>query len=157
VALESKQLLIIHGGHVGGRTHRLVQAVQLGVLASKEPIEIRTLPALEAGAEDLLWAGGLLIGTPEHFGYMSGAVKDFMDRTFYPVEGKVDGLPYAVFVSASNDGSGAVSSIDRIALGYKWKKIAEPIIVKGEITSAALQQCGELGQTMAAGMALGIF
>jgi multimeric flavodoxin WrbA len=157
VAVEPKHLLIIHGGHSGGRTHRLVQAVQLGVLATEEAIELRTLPALEAGAEDLLWAHALLIGTPEHFGYMAGAVKDFMDRTFYPVEGKVDALPYAVFVSASNDGTGAVNSIERIALGYKWKKAAEPVIVRGEITEPALQRCGELGQTMAAGLSLGIF
>jgi multimeric flavodoxin WrbA len=151
------RLLIIYGGHAGGRTERLLKAVQSGVTASGEPIEMRSLPALQAGADDLLWANGLLIGTPEHFGYMSGAVKDFMDRTFYPVEGKVEGLPYAVFVSAGNDGTGAVASIERIALGYKWKKVAEPVIVKGEPTEADLQRCEELGQTMAAGLALGIF
>jgi multimeric flavodoxin WrbA len=146
-------LLIIHGGHAGGRTHRLIEAVRDGVLAAGEDIELRTLPALQANIDDLLWANGLLIGTPEHFGYMSGAIKDFMDRTFYPA----DGLPYAVFVSAGNDGTGAVSSIDRIALGYKWKKVAEPVIVRGEVTDADLQRCIELGQTMAAGLALGIF
>ena len=149
-------LLIVHGGHAGGRTHRLVAAVELGVKSSEEDIELRTLSALSAGVDDLLWADGLLIGTPEHFGYMAGAIKDFMDRTFYPVEGKVDGLPYAVFVSAGNDGAGAVSSIERIAIGYKWKKIAEPVIVRGEITDADLQRCNELGQVMAAGLALGI-
>ena len=153
----TKHLLIVHGGHAGGRTHRLVQAVQLGVLATEEAIDVRTRPALEACVDDLLWAHGLLIGTPEHFGYMSGAVKDFMDRTFYPAEGKVDGLPYAVFVSASNDGTGAVASIERIALGYKWKKVADAVIVRGEITDEALQRCGELGQMFAAGMSLGIF
>lgn len=152
-----QRLLLIHGGHAGGRTHQLVDAVRTGVLEAAEAIELRTLPALEAGIDDLLWANGLLIGTPEHFGYMSGAVKDFMDRTFYPSEGKVDGLPYAVFVSAGNDGTGAVSSIERIALGYKWKRIAEPVIVKGAVTDADLQRCTELGQTMAAGLALGIF
>lgn len=150
-------LLLIHGGHAGGRTHQLVEAVRAGVLATEENIELRTLPALQAGIDDLLWANGLLIGTPEHFGYMAGAIKDFMDRTFYPVEGKVDGLPYAVFVSAGNDGTGAVNAIDRIALGYKWKKVAEPLIIKGEVTAADLQHCSELGQTMAAGLALGIF
>lgn len=152
-----RHLLIIHGGHAGGRTHRLVQAVQLGVLATEEAIDVRTRPALEASIDDMLWAHGLLIGTPEHFGYMSGAVKDFMDRTFYPAEGKVDGLPYAIFVSASNDGTGAVASIERIALGYKWKKVADAVIVRGEITDADLQRCGELGQTFAAGLSLGIF
>jgi NAD(P)H-dependent FMN reductase len=153
---EAKRLLIVYGGHAGGRTLRLVHAVQLGVIA-EEAIEVRTLPALEAGVDDLLWAQGLLIGTPEHFGYMSGAVKDFMDRTFYPVEGKVEGLPYAVFVSAGNDGMGAVASIERIAIGYKWKKISEPVIVRGDITDTDLHRCGELGQTMAAGLSLGIF
>lgn len=135
----------------------MVDAVRAGVVAAQEPVDVRTLPALEAGIDDLLWAQGLLIGTPEHFGYMSGAVKDFMDRTFYPVEGKVAGLPYAVFVSAGNDGTGAVTSIDRIALGYKWKRVAEPVIVKGDPTNAALALCRELGETMAAGLSLGIF
>lgn len=150
-------LLMIHGGHAGGKTQRLVAAVEQGVLAADESIELRVLPALEAGIDDLLWANALLIGTPEHFGYMSGAVKDFMDRTFYPAEGKVDGLPYAIFVSAGNDGRGAVAAIDRIALGYKWKKVAEPVIVVGDPTDADLQRCVELGQTMAAGLGLGIF
>lgn len=148
---------MIHGGHAGGKTQRLVAAVEQGVLAADESIELRVLPALEAGIDDLLWANALLIGTPEHFGYMSGAVKDFMDRTFYPAEGKVDGLPYAIFVSAGNDGRGAVAAIDRIALGYKWKKVAEPVIVVGDPTDADLQRCAELGQTMAAGLGLGIF
>jgi hypothetical protein len=88
---------------------------------------------------------------------MSGAIKDFFDRTFYPAEGKVDGLPYAIYVSAGNDGTGAVSSIERIAIGYKWKRIAEPLIVRGVPTTAALVQCRELGQTMAAGLSAGIY
>lgn len=150
-------VLIIHGGHAGGRTYELVEAVQQGVRAVDEPVELRTLPALEAGIDDLLWAHGLLIGTPEHFGYMSGAVKDFMDRTFYPAEGKVDGLPYAIFVSAGNDGTGAVSSIERIAAGYKWKKVAEPVIARGAVTDEDRERCMELGQTMAAGLAFGVF
>lgn len=153
----SSRILLIHGGHAGGRTLQMVDAVSAGIRMSGEPVELRTRPALDADADDLLWAQALLIGTPEHFGYMSGAVKDFMDRTFYPVEGKVEALPYALFVSAGNDGTGAVASIERIALGYKWKKVAEPVIVKGEVDEAARQRCMELGQTLASGLALGIF
>ncbi len=88
---------------------------------------------------------------------MSGAVKDFMDRTFYPAEGKVDGLPYALFVSAGNDGTGTVRAIERIATGYRWKAIADPVIVVGEPDAPALARCRELGQTLAAGLALGLF
>lgn len=149
-------LLLVYAGHVGGRTHAMVEAVKRGVSEAGEDIELRALPALDAGVEELLWAHGLLIGTPEHFGYMAGAIKDFFDRTFYPVQSRVDGLPYAVFVSAGNDGTGAVSSIERIALGYRWKQCAEPLIVKGDLTEADLQRCCELGQTLAAGLALGV-
>jgi len=152
-----KHLLLIYGGHPGGRVAALTEAVCGGIEACDEDVELRCLPALTAGSDDLLWAQGLLIGTPEHFGYMSGAVKDFMDRTFYPVEGKVDGLPYAVYVSAGNDGTGAVTSIERIALGYKWKRVAEPLIVRGAPSDAALAQCREFGATMAAGLGSGIF
>lgn len=154
---SGSRILLIYGGHRGGRTEQLVEAVKTGVIASGESHELRCLSALTAGVDELLWAQGLLIGTPEHFGYMSGAVKDFMDRTFYPVENRVDGLPYAVFISAGNDGTGAANAIARIALGYKWREIAPPLIVKGDVTVTARQQCMELGQTMAAGLALGIF
>jgi multimeric flavodoxin WrbA len=152
-----KRLLLIYGGHEGGRVVALTNAVREGIELLGTGIELRAVPALNAGVADLLWANGLLIGTPEHFGYMSGAVKDFFDRTYYPVEGKVDGLPYAIFVSAGNDGTGAVSSIERIAVGYKWKQIAAPLIVRGAPTPEALEQCRELGQTMAAGLDAEIF
>lgn len=152
-----KHLLLIYGGHPGGRTAAMVDAVVQGIEAAGAELERRVKPALEAQTADLLWANALIIGTPEHFGYMSGAVKDFMDRTFYPVEGQVDGLPYALFVSAGNDGTGAVSSIERIALGYKWKRVAEPLIARGELTRRDLESCRELGQTLAAGLELGIF
>lgn len=151
------RILLIYGGHAGGRTAAMVQAVREGIEQAQEQLECRALPALEAGAQDLLWAQGLLIGTPEHFGYMSGAIKDFMDRTYYAVEGKVEGLPYALFVSAGTDGSGAVSSIERIALGYKWKCVAAPLIARGELAAGDLERCHELGQTFAAGLALGVF
>jgi multimeric flavodoxin WrbA len=157
LSADPKHILLIYGGHAGGRTHAMTAAVRQGIETSGEIIELRSLPALNAGVDDLLWAHGLLIGTPEHFGYMSGAVKDFMDRTFYPVADKVDGLPYAVFISAGNDGTGAVTAIDRIALGYRWKKISEPLIVVGALTDADLQRCSDLGHAMAAGLALGIF
>lgn len=152
-----KNILLIYGGHEGGRIELMTRHVTAGIQEFADEIDLRVRPALEAGIDDLLWANGLLIGTPEHFGYMSGAVKDFLDRTFYPAEGKVEGLPYGLYVSAGNDGTGAVNSIERIALGYKWKRIAEPLIIRGAPTPEGLQQCTELGQTLAAGLSSGIF
>jgi multimeric flavodoxin WrbA len=151
------RILLIHGGHAGGRTERLVAAVAAGVREADDAVELAVRPALEAGLEDLLACRGLLIGTPEHFGYMSGAVKDFFDRTFYPAEGKTEGLPYGLFVSAGNDGTGTVRAVERIVTGYRWKAIADPVIVVGAPDEAHLARCRELGQTMAAGLSAGIF
>jgi multimeric flavodoxin WrbA len=150
-------VLTVFGGHAGGRTHAMVDAALQGMSDSGAELSLRPLPALQAGVEDLLWAHGLLLATPEHFGYMAGALKHFFDRTYYPVEGRVVGLPYALLVSAGNDGSGAVCSVERIALGYRWKKVAEPIIARGELTPPLLQSCHELGQLLATGVAMGIF
>jgi multimeric flavodoxin WrbA len=152
-----KHLLIVYGGHAGGRVAAMTAAVMEGINELGLAIDLRSLPALQAGTEDLLWAHGLLIGTPEHFGYMAGAVKDFLDRTFYPCEGKTVALPYALYVSAGNDGTGAASSVERIAHGYQWKRIAQPLIARGNLDAAVLAQCRELGQTLAAGLEADIF
>jgi multimeric flavodoxin WrbA len=115
------------------------------------------LKAFDASLADLLDCHGVLFGTPENFGYMSGAIKDFFDRTFYPAQEHALNLPYALFISAGNDGSGAVRQIDRILIGYPMRKIADPIICRGTVTPEHLEQCEELGLTCAAGLALGIF
>lgn len=119
--------------------------------------ETRLVSAFDAGLEDLLRSDAIIIGTPENFGYMSGAIKDFFDRTFYPAQEYELNLPYALFISAGNDGSGAVREIDRILLGYPMKKVAEPVIVKGEVADADLEDCEELGLNLAAGLAFGIY
>lgn len=150
-----KHLLIVYHSQTGN-THAMAEAVQRGACRVEE-VEIRARRALAADLADLLWANGLLLGTPENFGYMSGALKDFLERTFYPAQGKVTGLPYAVFISAGNDGSGAVASIERIARGYPWKKICDPVIARGDIDADVLAHCEELGETVAAGLAWGIF
>jgi multimeric flavodoxin WrbA len=151
------QILLVHGGHPGGRTERLKLAVAAGIRAVDGAVTLMERPALQCSAEELLACQGLLLGTPEHFGYMSGALKDFFDRTYYPAEGKTQGLPYALFVSAGTDGTGTVRAVERIAIGYGWRAIATPLIVVGEPTEALLQSAHDLGATMAAGLTGGIF
>jgi len=120
-----------------------------------EAVETRMLKANDAGPEDLLWADVMAIGTPENFGYMSGMIKDFLERTFYEVEGKLNPLPYALFICAGDDGSGAVRSIERIANGYPFKKVQEPIVCKGDV-EASKAKCKDLGLMLAAGIEMGI-
>ena len=151
-----KHLLLVYHSQ-SGRTARLATAVAQGAAALAEDVQLRVLQAPQAGLEDLLWADGLLLGTPENFGYLSGLMKDFLDRTYYPAEGKTIGLPWAMFVSAGNDGSGAVRALERIARGYQWKLATEAVIVQGEVNAEGLSRCSDLGQTLAAGLALGLY
>lgn len=153
--MNRKRLLILYHSQ-SGNTERLARAVLSG--AQQEPeVDVKILRAFDAGLQDLLEADALLVGTPENFGYMSGAVKDFFDRTFYPAQEYTLNLPYALFVSAGNDGSGAVREIDRILLGYPMKKVAEPVVVQGEVSTDELSRCEELGLNIAAGLAFGIY
>jgi multimeric flavodoxin WrbA len=151
----ARHLLIVYHSQTG-HTRTMARAVSRGARRVPE-VETRVRMALRAGLDDLLWAHGLLLGTPENFGYMSGALKNFLDRTYYPAQGLVEGLPYAVFISAGNDGAGALTSIERIARGYPLKSVCDPIIARGELTPEILQACEELGETMATGVAWGIF
>ncbi|MGK2915160.1 MAG: flavodoxin family protein [Porticoccaceae bacterium] len=138
------------------KTDQLAAAAYRGANREVE-VETRVKTAFAADLDDLLWADGLLFGTPENFGYMSGALKDFFDRTFYPAEPHQLNLPYALFISAGNDGSGAVTAIERIALGYPLRKVAEPVIAKGELSPQHLRAVEELGLALAAGLAMGIY
>ena len=152
-----KHLLIVYHtmtGHTGTMAEAAYQGATDPLI---EEVEVRLKKAADAGPDDLLWAHGLLLGTPENFGYMSGAMKDFLDRTFYPVEGKLQPLPYAMFISAGNDGRGALSAIRRIANGYPFTEVQEPIIARGELEESHLEACRELGMTLAAGLEAGIY
>jgi multimeric flavodoxin WrbA len=107
----------------------------------------------EATLTDLLTCDGLAIGSPEYFGYMSGMVKDFFDRTYAAARGRKEVVkkPYVLFVSAGNDGTGAISSIERICLGYPFKKVYDPVLSRGGVDEAVLMKCEELGRTIAEG------
>jgi multimeric flavodoxin WrbA len=149
------RLLVVYHSQ-GGQTARLADAVLRGAQAETS-VETICKRAFDTTIDDLLGCQGLIIGTPENFGYMSGAIKDFFDRTYYPAEGKTVGLPYALFISAGNDGSGAVREIGRIATGYGWKLVAEPVIVQKIVDEQILQACAALGESLATGIGLGIF
>lgn len=150
-----KRLLIVFHSQ-SGNTARLAEAVEAGAIEAGD-VEVRCQRAFDTTTADLLAADGLLIGTPENFGTMSGAVKDLFDRTFYPLEGKMVGRPYAVFISAGNDGRGAMAQIERIATGYGWKQVLPGHIARGTPTAGDLAACRELGATLAAGLAIGVF
>jgi multimeric flavodoxin WrbA len=156
-----KTLLIVY--HTGGvKTAQMAEALERGArnalreAEAENEVRVVVKRCAEAGPDDVLGADALALGTPENFGYMSGMMKDFLERVFYPCEGKVEGRPWALFVSAGQDGSGAISSVERIVTGLRLKKVREPILALREVTPAILAQCEELGATLAAGIAAGV-
>lgn len=150
----SKHLLIIHHSQTGA-TKKMTDAVISG--ANKTNINIRSLSALKATSKDMLWADAVIFGTPENFGYMSGAMKFFFDTIYYECIEKIDGLPYAIYIKAGNDGLGARNSIEKILSGLSLKKIHNPIIIAGPLTSESLIQCEDLGHLVAMGVIESIF
>ena len=150
-----KHLLILYHTQ-SGNTGQLVQAALRGAQTETD-VDTRLIMAKDGDLEDLLWSDAIIFGTPENFGYMSGALKDFYDRTFSPAEPYQLNRPYALLISAGNDGTGAVRECDRILKGYPMKKAAEPYIARKEITQEHLDKAFELGQMMATGLAMGIF
>lgn len=154
--MQRKRLLIVYHSKTG-KNGLMAQAVNTGATHPDIDVDVRFLIAAEAGVADLLWADAIIFGTPENFGYMSGALKDFFDRTFYEVEGQVDGKPYAMFVGAGNDGTGALTAIRRICNGYNFREVQEPVLVVGDLQAAQLEQCEALGMAIAAGTEAGVF
>lgn len=152
----SKHLLIIYHSKTG-KNGKMAEAVCRGANHPDVDIDYRFKTAANSDMHDLLWADGIIFGTPENFGYMSGAMKDFFDRTFYEVEGQVEGKAYCMFVGAGNDGSGALTSIRRICNGYNFREVQKPVLVVGDISDGDLERCEELGLAMAAGLEAGIF
>ncbi len=154
---EAKHLLIVYHSQ-SGTTSKMAEAVIKGAKHPDiEGVEVRVRDALEALPDDVLWADGFILGTPENFGYMSGAMKYFLDRVYYACEDKVGGIPYGLFVRAGNDGTGAISSITRILTGLSVKQVQEPVLIVGDFDDSRLTECEELGMTLAAGLESGIF
>ena len=150
-------LLILYHSQTGN-TQKMAEAVMRGAMEI-EHARVVIKKALDATYEDLTGCDGIVIGSPEYFGYMAGAIKDFFDRTYekarndQPIRKK----PFAIFISAGNDGQGALTHIERICKGYQFKKAHQPVISKGPVMREILRECEELGRIMAAGCEAGIF
>ena len=153
---DSKHLLIV-AHNPSPNTQRLAEAALRGAShADIDGVEAKHIPPLAAIPEDVLWADAIILGTTENFGYMSGALKDFFDRIYYPCLENTEAMPYAAYIRAGLDGTGTKIAIDKITTGLRWKAVQESIILHGEYDDAFEQQCEELGMLMAASLEAGI-
>jgi multimeric flavodoxin WrbA len=162
-----KTLLIVFHSMTGG-TRQMAVAAARGA-ATESDVRVRLRQAAEVGADDLLESDGFLFATPENLAAMAGMMKHFFDRTYYAVLDRIVGRPYATLVCAGSDGRNAARQIARIATGWQLKAVAAPLIVctHAETPEAILSpkligaddlgRCEEIGATIAAGLAFGIY
>lgn len=129
----------------------------------------RLLRACDVEPRDILGAAAYLFVGPENLASMSGEMKEMFDRCYYPVLGRVEGRAYATLIAAGSDGDGAQRQIDRIATGWRLRRVAEPVILNFDaqtpeailaekrVSAARLAQCRDVGRALAEGLALGMF
>jgi hypothetical protein len=153
--MRMKSLLIVYHSQ-SGTCAGLARAAWRGARVETE-IEVCVMRAWDAGTQDLARATGLLLVMAENSGALCGTMKDFLDRTFYPAIARGLVLPYALLISAGNDGRGAQRQAERILSGYPFPQAAEPLILRGTLSTAHQEASAQLGQAFASGLAMGIF
>ncbi len=137
--------------------------------AARNEADVVLKAAGQAGPKDLLDADGYIFCAPENLAAISGVMKDFFDRSYYPVLGRIEGRPYAQMICAGSDGENAARQTDRIATGWRLKEVQPPLIIcthaqtpeailaEKTIPADQLEACSELGLAMAAGLQMGVF
>ncbi|MGN6678419.1 MAG: flavodoxin family protein [Streptosporangiaceae bacterium] len=118
-----------------------------------DDVEVVVVPALTAGAADVLSADGYVLGTPANIGYMSGALKHFFDGIYYPCLEATKRRPYGLYVHGASDTAGAVRAVESIAGGLAWQRVRPPVCVVGQLGKADMEACWELGAVAAAELA----
>jgi len=155
--MNSKHLLVVCNTP-SDNTMALANAALKGAHhVSIENTRVTLKTPLEATSEDVLRADGMLLGTTENFGYMSGLMKDFFERIYYPCLEQTQGKPYALYIRAGNDGQGTKLAVEKIITGLRWKAVQPALILQGDFKAQFVEQVTELGNLMAAGIDNDIF
>ena len=153
-----KQRVLVLSHCPSENTAVLRDAAVGGIISLKlETIEVVSKSPLEAESGDVEACDGIIVGTTENFGYMAGLTKDFFERIYYPCLESKQGLPFALYVRAGEDGRGTQASIEKITTGLRWKLIGEPLILRGPYEPEFSDQVAELAMTMAAGLDAAVF
>ena len=162
-----KTLLIVFHSRTGGTRQ---MACTAAAAAQAEPdVRVRLLTAGDTQPADVLGADGYIFAAPENLAALSGVMKDFFDRAYYPVLDRINGRPYGILVCAGSDGANAIRQMERIITGWRLRSVADPVIVlthaqtpqsilaPKRIAADDLARCATMGATLAAGMAAGVF
>ena len=142
----AKILVVYHS--LGGQTRQMAEAVATGARrVAGTDVAVKT--GLEATIDDLLACDGIALGSPDYFSYIAGGLKDFLDRTYYPSQGKVAGKPAVTFASAGGPPTVVLGLLDQAVKWFKLEKVAESVGVSGKVSPATLAECEDLGRKLA--------
>jgi len=155
--MANKNLLIV--AHAPSpNTKALLDAVLRGAGdPAIEGVDATAKSPFDTGPEDVLAANAIILGTTENLGYMSGALKDFFDRCYYPCLEQKQGTAYGLYIRAGLDGTGTRRAVETIVTGLRWRAICEPVLCKGEWQESFAEEVRELGMLMAGGLDAGVF
>jgi len=134
-----------------GNTEKMAAALAEGAQAAGSRVVMKR--GLEATPDDLLACDGVALGSPDYFSYMAGGMKDFFDRSYYPVQGKVTGKPCVIFGSAGGPPSKVIACLVSMARSFKFNQVAEPVGAGGTPSPEVLTECRALGETLARAVA----
>ncbi|MDR9394692.1 MAG: flavodoxin family protein [Roseovarius sp.] len=159
------ELLIVYHSKTGGSR----QMAEAAARAAESETATRLTAARDAGPDDLLGADGYVFCAPENLAAIAGVMKDFFDRCYYPVLGRIEGRPYAQMICAGSDGQNAARQTARIAQGWRLREVQPALIVcthaqtpdrilaPKTIPEDDLALCRDLGAGLGAGLAMGAF
>lgn len=166
-----KQLLIIWHSRTGAAEAmaKAAFAAAQDLAEGDDACTVRLMRAGEAGPDDVIRADGYLFAAPENLAALTGEMKEFFDRCYYPVLGRIEGRPYALMIAAGSDGTSAARQAARICKGWRLREVQPPLIINTDaqtpeeilapkvLDKADLAKCRELGAGMAAGIGSGIW
>ena len=118
--MKKKSVLFIHNSP-SENTKKLSTLVENKIDTITSDVNLKTLNMIEANTSSFEEIDGLIIGTTENFGYMSGLTKDFFDRCYDGLKDKTEGLPIIYYVRAGLDGEGCKVALNKILIGLRWK------------------------------------
>lgn len=154
--MDTKTLLIVANTPSANTKHLAEQVVAGASTTEVEHVHVLFRTPLETSPNDVIDCDAIILGTTENLGYMSGALKDFFDRIYYPCLEIKQGLPCALYIRAGHDGTGTQRAVETIVTGLKWRWIRPPVLLKGEYQESFSQECRELGELVAVSLDAGV-
>jgi len=156
--MDAARRLLVVAHAPSANTRRLVEAVEDGIRSAEAAnVAWEVMRPFDAEPEHVRRAFSMIPATTENLGYMSGALKDFFDRIYYPCLEHTQGMPYALYIRAGHDGTGTRRGVETITTGLRWRAVQDPLVLRGAWQEAFIEPCRELGAAMAAGLDLGVF